>query len=189
VSVLKLNVVIVAIVLVATAAFTWGLLLPGLDELDRKQEEIKAELAKVGQVQQEVRDVGALYASIQSLNAETRTFRERLPDQRRFGEFLNDLSQCLEKSKVTDYAIQPMPTEKVAVEQLPDNLKSAVGTMILPVHISFHSSFERVFGFLVHLESLRRVFHIETLELSNDPSQPGRVKAEMILHTYYQPVN
>lgn len=186
-SMFKLNLVIIAVVLVVTAAFTWGMLLPGLEELRERREGISARLDEVEQTQHSVGDVGSLYASIQSLNEEMQDFREQLPTDRRFGEFLNDLSGCLEQSKVADYAIQPMPSMVVALEQLPEDLKLAEGTVILPVRVLFDSSFERVFDFLSRMELLKRLHHIENLQLVNDESRPGHVRIEMELHAYHQP--
>lgn len=186
-SMFKLNLVIIAVVLAATAAFTWGLLLPGLDELRQRRDQISAGLDEIEQTQRSVGDVGSLYASIQSLNDEMRNFREQLPADRRFGAFLNDLSGCLEQSKIADYAIQPMASMVVVPGQLPEDLKLAEGTVILPVRVLFDSSFEHVFGFLSRMESLKRLCHIETLELVNDESRPGHVKIELELHAYHQP--
>ena len=183
----KRNLVSMAVVLVATAAFTWGLLLPGLGELRDRRGRISAGLDVIEQTQRSVGDVGSLYASIQSLNEEMQDFREQLPTDRRFGAFLNDLSGCLEQSKVTDYAIQPMPSKVVVPQELPEDLKLAEGTVILPVRVLFDSSFERVFSFLSRMESLKRLCHIESLELVNDESRPGHVKMEMELHAYHQP--
>lgn len=183
----KLNLAIVAVVLAATAAFTWGLLLPGTKDLRERREQIAAGLDKIEKTQRAVGDVGSLYASIQSLNAETQNFREQLPEDRRFGQFLNDLSGCLEKSKIADYAIQPLPSRVVIPEQLPEDLKLAKGTVILPVRILFESSFEHVFGFLARMESLKRLCHVENLELANDESRPGHVKIDLELHAYHQP--
>lgn len=186
-SMFKLNLVIIAVVLVATAAFTWGLLLPGLDELHEQQEKISAGLKEVEQTQRSVGDVGSLYASIQSLNDQMRNFREQLPADRRFGAFLNDLSGCLEKSDVVDYAIQPIPSMAVVSERLPEDLKLAEGTVILPVRVLFESRFENVFGFLSRMESLKRVCHVENMELVNDESRPGYVRIDLELHAYHQP--
>jgi len=187
VSMFKLNLVIVAVVLATAAAFTWGLLLPGMEELRERREKISAGLDEIEQTQRAVGDVGALYASIQSLNEKMRNFREQLPADRRFGAFLNDLSGCLEQSKVSDYAIQPMPSMEVVPERLPEDLKLARGTVILPVRVLFDSSFERVFAFLSRMESLKRLYHVENLELVNDESRPGHVRAKMELHAYHQP--
>lgn len=183
----KLNLVIIAVVLAATAAFTWGLLFPGLEELRERQDRISAGLEGIEQTQRWVGDVGALYASIQSLNDEMRYFREQLPTDRRFGEFLNDLSKCLGQSEIADYAIQPISSMTVVSEQLPPDLKLAEGTVILPVRVLFESGFENVFGFLSRVESLKRLCHVEDLKLVNDESRPGHVRIEMELHAYYQP--
>lgn len=186
-SMFKLNLVIIGVVLATAAAFTWGMFLPGLDELRERRGRISAGLDEIAQTQRAVGDVGSLYASIQSLNEEMRNFREQLPTERRFGEFLNDLSGCLEQSKIADYAIQPMPLMVVDPVQLPEDLKLAEGTVILPVRVLFDSSFEYVFDFLSRMESLKRVCHVESLELVNDESRPGHVRIEMELHTYHQP--
>ena len=186
-SMFKLNCVIISVALAAAMVFSWGLLLPGIRELREQRDQVSEGLEKIEQTQRSVGDVGALYASIQSLNDEMQNFREQLPADRRFGAFLNDLSGCLEQSGVADYAIQPMPSMPVVPEQLPEDLKLAEGTVILPVRVHFDSSFEHVFDFLSRMELLKRLCHVESLELVNDESRPGHVRIEMELHAYHQP--
>ncbi|HVP11665.1 MAG TPA: type 4a pilus biogenesis protein PilO [Phycisphaerae bacterium] len=181
---LKLNVAAVVAVIVLTAAFVLGLVRPGIKDLKACQAEIVAKQAAVQAEQQKLGNVGDLYASIMQLDEAMRDFHVRLPVERRFGEFLSDLSESLNKSKIDDYVVQPRQPLCVEQNKLPEPLKLASGTTILPVFISFRSSFTQLFEFLSRVESLPRLSHIESIRAVNDDQHPGTVSVEMTLHTY-----
>jgi len=184
VSMRKLNLVVVLAVCVVTAAFGLALVRPGLAELKACEDQVAAEQTKVQQTQDELGSISGLYASILRLDEEVRDFRLRLPAERRFGEFLSELSQCLEESAVTDYAVQPKPVLAVVDPNLPASLRLAAGSNILPVNVSFRGTFSQVFTFLSNVESLPRLVRVESFRLVNDENRPGKVKVDMTLHTY-----
>jgi Tfp pilus assembly protein PilO len=128
--------------------------------------------------------ISELYASILRLDEEVRDFRLHLPAERRFGEFLSELSQCLEDSAVTDYAVQPKPVLEVVDPKLPASLRLAAGANILPVNVSFQGTFGQAFAFLSNVETLPRLVRVESFRLVNNENHPGKVKVDMTLHTY-----
>jgi Tfp pilus assembly protein PilO len=181
---LKLNLAAVAAVAVLAAAFVFGLLRPGMRELRDCQAQIADKQAKVQDDQQQLGNVGDVYASILHLDEAMHNFRVRLPPERRFGEFLNALSENLERCEISDYIVQPRTPLRVDEKKLPESYKLAVGTTILPVTISFHGSFSQVFKFLSDMDALSRLSHVESIKLVNDEQRPGQVSAEIALHTY-----
>jgi Tfp pilus assembly protein PilO len=187
VNMLKLNIGAALLVIALTAAFVAGLVRPGLKQLSTCQAEITARQAAVRAEQERLGNVGGLYASVLELDEGMRDFRVRLPAERRFGEFLSDLSDNLKKCKIDDYVVQPKPALLVEEGKVPDALKLAGGTAILPVSISFRGSFVQLFDFLTGLESLPRVSHVESIRVVNDEQHPGDVSVEMTLHTYQHP--
>ena len=184
---LKLNVTVVAIVLVLTSAFVFGLLMPGVGRLREARAELAEKVTKVETDQQQVGDASDLYASILQMDEKTRDFRKRLPAERQFGEFLNDLSDNLEASGIEDYSVQPRPAQVLDQTKLPASLKLTEGTVLLPVVVSFEGDFGGLFEFLRGIESLPRLSHVETLRLVNDEKRPGRVAVELTLCTYHHP--
>ncbi len=184
---LRLNVTVVAIVLVLTSAFVFGLFMPGMGRLREARAELAEKVAKVKTDQQQVGDVSDLYASILHMDEKTRDFRKRLPAERQFGEFLNDLSDNLETSGIEDYSVQPRSAQVLDQAKLPASLKLAEGTILLPVVVSFESDFDDLFKFLRGVESLPRLSHVEMLKLVNDEERPGRVAVEVTLCTYHHP--
>ena len=114
-------------------------------------------------------------------------FRRKLPAERKLGEFLNDLSRCLKDSGITDYIIQPRQAIETDVSELPPGFDLAAGTTILPVSISFESSFELAFAFLSRLEALERLTHLKSIEWLNDERHVGRITTAIVLHTYHRP--
>lgn len=181
---LKLNLAVVGVVVALTGAFAFGLLLPGAKELDDCHERLGVDQNIVQEKQKQVGDVSHLYASIMEMNEATRDYREKLPADRRFGQFLSDLSAMLRAAQIGDYVVQPRSAMEVDPQKLPASLKLSAGTTILPVNISFEGSFSQVFEFLKGLESMKRVMHVESLRLTNDEDEPGHVAVEMMLHTY-----
>ncbi|MCG8406514.1 MAG: type 4a pilus biogenesis protein PilO [Phycisphaerales bacterium] len=186
-SLFRINLIVLVTVLISTAAFAWGLLLPGLDEFRATHNKIDIELKRLEENQRAAGNISDLYASIVRLNEEMSNFRKRLPAERKFGEFLNDLSLCLERAKIEHYNIQPHQAQEVAPDKLPDELELAVNTTVLPVSVSFEGSFTGVFDFLTRLESLERLTHVESLNVVNNENRPGWVKVEIVLHTYHRP--
>ncbi len=184
-SLLKLNLIAVAVVVILTAAFAFGLLMPGMKELQASQAGIVSKAEEVSTRQEIVGDVSDLYASILALDEEMHDFQEHLPSDRRLGEFLRDVSNNLQACGVTNYIVQPRPALQVEVEKLPAHLKEAAWTTILPVQVSFRSDFGRVFEFIGKMEAIPRLSHVEALSLVNDEQKPGTVQVEMMLHTYY----
>ncbi|MFH1417116.1 MAG: type 4a pilus biogenesis protein PilO [Planctomycetota bacterium] len=182
---LKLNVIAVLLVVLLTAGFGFGLLVPGAKELRACQSGVVAKAEEVSSRQQIVGDVSVLYASILAMDEEMRDFQKRLPSERQLGEFLRDVSDNLQSSGVTNYIVQPRPALQVDAEKLPASLKEAAGTTILPVRVSFKSDFGRLFEFVGKMEALPRLSHVEELSLVNDEQNPGTVQVEMMLHTYY----
>lgn len=183
----RVNLIVVGLVLVSTAAFAWGLLIPGEKELSHRYERIDVELDQVARLQHEVGSVSDLYASILALDQEVSGFRRRLPADRKLGEFLSDLSRCLESSGIADYSIQPKPAIELDAERLPEEFKLAKGTTILPVHLTFDCSFATVFQFLDCVESLQRVSHLEAMNIENHESTPGQLSVKLELHAYHHP--
>lgn len=182
----KLNIIVVSIVLVAALGFGFGLVLPGFKDLKAQQNEIDRELDIVQREQQNVGNISDLYASIVSLDEKQSQFKERLPNDRRFSEFLNTVSECLKKNDIVEPRVQPKDEIKLDPTKLPPSLQLARETAILPVSVEFESSFAGVFGFLNDIESLRRIAHIESIDLANDENRPGRIKVTMQLHTYHR---
>ena len=181
---LKLNIAVVALVIALTLGFVLGFVKPGLSEIKACQAQITEKQAKVGAEQNQLGNVGDLYASIVQLDEEMRGFRVRLPEERRFGEFLNDISERLKKCKIDDYVVQPRSALRVDETKLPPTKKLPLGTIILPVSISFRGSFQQLFDFLDGVELLPRLSRVESIKVVNDQQHPGEIAVELTLHTY-----
>lgn len=186
-SAMKMNILAVAVVLSLTAGFTFGLLTPGVNQLEHKRAEIanagsevRAELARLG-------DVTDIYASILELDRQMQDFREKLPAERRFGEFLSDLSEALKAAAIEDYLVQPRPARELVSDRLPDELGLVAGTTILAVRMVFDTDFQKLFAFLNRIEALPRVSHVESMHVSATEGRPERIHVEIILQTYYAP--
>lgn len=187
VSILKLNLIVVAVVLAMTAGFVLGLLIPGMEDLEERRAKLAEEVARVQSKQKEVGNVSELYASIVEMDEKTHDFRKRLPAERRFGEFINDVCETLRSCNINDYFPQQKAAKRLDAAKLPASLQRAAGTVILPVSISFETRFTTTFEFLKGVGSLPRLSRVTSLKLVNSENRPGRVSVEMMLDTYHHP--
>ena len=186
-STMKLNLIIVGVVVTLTAGFAAGLLIPGVRDLDQARQEVADKLAVVQTEQQQVGNVSELYSSILQMDVQLTDFRKRLPEDRQFGEFLNDLSENLKRNQIDEYIVQPRPARPLDETKLPADRKLAKDTVILPVSVAFETSFTKLFEFLKSMEAMPRLYHVESLKVVNDEQRPGTVKVELGLQTYHRP--
>lgn len=186
-SIVRLNLIVIGAVVAVTSSFACGLLIPGMGALAQARADLSRKIATVRADQEKVGSVSDLYASIMDMDEQMWDFRKRLPAERQFGEFLNELSENLRKSGIDDYLVQPRPGRPLDGTKLPASMKLAKGTIILPVSVSFRGSFEALFDFLKKMESLSRLSHVANLKMVNDENGPGRVGVEVVFHTYHQP--
>jgi len=183
----KLNLIVLICGVVLTAGFVFGLLAPGIRESRRRQVSLHEKLREVAAEQQQVGNVSELYASIVELDEKLRGHRRRLPTERQFGAFLSSLSDTLKSVGVDQYVVQPRPEQQLDEARLPDRLKILRGIMILPVRVSFEGTFSQVFDFLKAVEELPRLSQLESMKLVNDQTGAGRLRAEILLHSYHRP--
>ena len=186
-TIMRLNLIVLVTVVVLTGGFVAGLLVPGVKDLRRVRQEVTEQVGAVQAAQGQVGNVSELYASILRTGEQLADFRLHLPEDRQFGEFLNDISENLKRCEIVEYVVQPRPARQLDDSRLTPSFKLAKGTVILPVFVSFETDFGKLFDFLKHMETLPRLFHVESMKLSNNEEQPGLVKVELILQTYHRP--
>jgi Tfp pilus assembly protein PilO len=183
----RANLVVLSAVLVLAAVFTFCFFIPGSRKLAQRRSEISSLASDVQSNQQAVGDISAIYAEIQRLDAEMRDFREHIPDERRFGEFLSSLSDILKAEGIENYAVQPQLERPLGETDVPCPAAIARDTVVLPVGITFESSFTQLFNFLTRVERLARLSHVDRVLLGGIEQNPGHVQVELVLHTYYKP--
>lgn len=183
----RMNLTAAGIVVVLAATFSLGLLRPGVKKLEAARAEAAQQVERVKEKQSSLGQVGDLYASILELGRRMSNFRERLPSDRQFGEFLSYLSDAFRNCDIENYVVEPRPSLTIIDELLPEEMKLLNGTTILPVRIEFRTDFSSMVKFLNRLEKNSRLSHIESFKLTNDEASPGHVKADMVVHTYFHP--
>ena len=183
----KMNIVVLLAVLGLTSGFVFGVLVPGFGRLKTKHAEIEAAAAQVKSDQGQVGNIGDIYKSILELDKETSDYRVKLPSDRRFGEFLNSLSDSLKKVQIDDYIVQLRDARRLEAESLPSQLKLAAGTTILAVDVKFETNFETLFELLLVIEKLPRVTQVEKLQLALLDEQSNEIHVDLLLHTYFHP--
>lgn len=181
----RLNIITILIVIGASAGFVFGLLIPGARQMDDLQKAIAAEQQSVAQRQAKVGDISGLYQQLVQLSDDVSTFRQRLPADRRLGEFLNELSDAMAKTGIADYQVQPLPATRVDSEDLPARLKLANGTGVLPVRIGFHSDFQKAFELLDALEVLPRLAYVERFDVEAEDELSGRLSVSMVVQAFH----
>ncbi|MCA9254210.1 MAG: type 4a pilus biogenesis protein PilO [Phycisphaerales bacterium] len=181
----KLNVITISIVAVAGLGFTFGLLLPGNRRLREMRDSISAEQLAVSTQQFQVGDISGLYKELLSLSDEVSTFRRRLPSDRRLGEFLNEVSDAMSRTGIADFNVQPLPAARVSGENLPERLRLAEGTGVLPVQIVFRSSFEKAFELLDAIEVLPRLAYVERFQVEAVDESGRELNVTMVVQAFH----
>lgn len=183
----RMNLGVVGIVVVLTGGFAFGVLMPGMRELKSRHVAIGAEAEKVRAAQQSIGNLGGLYASIVELDRQMKDFRERLPADRQFGEFLNALAENMKLSGIDDYVVEPKPPREIDESRLPEELRIVRGTTVLPVRVTFDGGFAPVMEFVRLMEQLPRLSQVESMKVVNIEDRPGKLRVELLLHTFCRP--
>ena len=142
------------------------------------------------QVEEEQRRIGSAsetYSAILELERALRGFRERVPAERRFGEFLSTLSECLKSAGVDDYVVKPRPARRIDADRLPADLEQIRGATILPVHVAFGGRLAKCFEFVRQVESLTRTAVVESMTLRADQAESPELLMDVVIHTYFKP--
>ncbi len=184
---LKLNLIAVGVVVLLTAGFAFGFVVPGVRKLRGQRDRVAAEAAQVRADQRQLGNVSELYESIVELDKTMGDFRARLPEQRSFGDFLNSVSDNLKQAHVEGFSVHPKPAVELDESRLPPPLAIAKGTILLPVRISFDGTLAQVVDFQRRMEALPRLSHVESMKLTNDEDRPGVVRVDLLLITYCRP--
>jgi len=183
----RTNLITVVVVTAMAAGFSLGALMPGRRTLTEREYQISTAVSRMKTDATTLGDVSALYLEIKKLEQDNERYRERVPPDRRFGEFLSSLSESLKAAGIEDFVLNPRPARELMEEDLPEGLKKARGMTALPVHLSFKCKFEKVFEFMSAVESFARLALVETMSITNREDQMGQIEVEMILQTYYRP--
>ncbi|MEK6644860.1 MAG: type 4a pilus biogenesis protein PilO [Planctomycetota bacterium] len=184
----KLNLIVAGVAIGTTAVFVGALAIPGSKKLTAERTMLKEQLAAVQQEQQALGNVSEVYASLVEMNKKNRDFANKLPVERQFGEYLQSLSDTMNRSGIQEGSVQQKGELQIDETALPTHVKLIKGTGVLPVDVGFDSTFAQLFDFLKGVEALPRMSHVESLKITNDEQNPGRIHADLVLHTYYRPI-
>ena len=186
-SAMRMNLVVIGVVLALSGTFALALMLPGTKKMSAKQAEVSDALKEVQNKQAELGNVSELYASIQAMDQQTKDYREKLPEDKAFGEFLRAVSANLKKEGIEDFVVQPHEPMSIDDTRLSPSYLSAKGTIVLPVSLQFETDLGKLFGFLSQMDKLTRLSTVENMTLLNNENKPGHVAVEMMVHTYQHP--
>jgi len=98
-----------------------------------------------------------------------------IPSHKGFGEFLQQMTETMNKHNLTNQLIQP----RKQIES--DNLNC------IPVKIQCVGRLNQIFEFFKSLEVFERLIRIERVNLSNDKDFDGQLKMETEAFIYYKP--
>ena len=181
----RLNLITIVVVLAATAGVGFGLMMPGSRKMKELRASIEAEQQAVRLKQAEVGDVSDVYRRLLSLSEELSTFRQRLPTDRRLGEFLNEISDAMSQTGIRDFHVQPLPASRVSSNALPERLRLANGTGVLPVKIAFQSEFQKAFELLDAIEELPRLAYVERFDVKSLDERGVAVSVTMVVQAFH----
>jgi len=179
-----LNIATIGVLITATAGFIFGLMLPRARVLGDETARVTSEQQTVSDRQREVGDISNVYLDMMKLSKDVSSFRDRLPSDRRFGEFLNDLSDAMVSVGITEYHVQPLPNRRVEVDTLPERLRVAEGTGIVPIKLAFRSEFQEVFELLAVVEALPRLVYVEKIDIETVDEVSGQLNVTLVVQAF-----
>jgi len=184
----RLNLMFVVIVLALTGAFAAGLLVPGLRNLDHARTDLLDATSRARAAQDACGNEVQLVQEIDALDQALLKSRERVPPERCFGEFLNDLAELSRELGVKNVDLRPLPEHPLG--PAPDNAsKDAAGptAFVLPVRIRMTCSFQTAYEFLSRRSQMRRLNRVAAIRIDAMDMRPPRVVMSVLLETYYYP--
>lgn len=184
----RLNLMFVLIVLGLTGAFAAGLLIPGLRSLDHARGDLLEATNKARAAQNACGDEAELLVAIEKLDQALLKSRERVPTERYFGEFLNDLAELARDLGVRDIDLRPLPEHPLRL--VPEGAAKSAGTattFVLPVRIKMVCPFQTAHEFLSRRGQMRRLNRVAAIRIDALDVRPPRVEMSVLLETYYYP--
>ncbi len=163
-----------AAILAGSAGFFVLVARPQAARARELRQTVENERASMAARYQSLQAISALEKQVADISARTADFEQRLPDQNRLGNFLEDLARVAQKHNLYSDAIQPGEAVRMA------------DAYALPITVKVRGSFSGVHGLLRDIEQMPRLTRIDQFSSIADEEHPGQVTVEMILKVFYR---
>jgi len=154
------------------ALFVFVVVLPQQRTLNNIRSQLTAAKDQMAFAELECEAAARVRAQLEELQDGEARIRRMIPSRLELGEFLERLSEVAALSELVDQHVAPEPAQKMA------------GVEVLPVKMTFESTFSSLFEFVKRIESLDRLVRISKLQIVRSEQSPSVIKAEMTLQIF-----
>ncbi|MFO0973508.1 MAG: hypothetical protein U1A27_08735 [Phycisphaerae bacterium] len=176
----------------STAAFVFGLALPGQRRLAAQRIRIASQQRAVEGEQLQARHLAEVYSDVQSRGTRERAARAAVPGTHGFAESFKSVSAMLGSSGLTRRSVQP---GRIVAWHGPAGAEpdaAAADVMVQPIVIDAEGPAAGVQAFVAALETWPRLNTLESLVLSVESQPRGlsgqgpALRCQAVVHTYFR---
>jgi Tfp pilus assembly protein PilO len=150
-----------AIIGVMAAVFVGGLWLPQRLEEQRLRESIEQAQKQLGFDRAASEGLAALNQTVLDLRETVDRTRKEVPERDDLADLLRTLTRELESRQISEVEIQNLP------------VLAGDDYSVMPLTLRFRASAPATFGFVKHIEDMRRLVRVTRVEIAPDPSKPN----------------
>ncbi len=111
---------------------------------------------------------------LQQCNQRLASMEHSIPTNVRLGPFLEELSKSSAQSKLRH------------VDVSPESPYAVDGLGVLPIRMSFESSFTSLYDFLKRVESMDRMVYVEQIGTKRQEEGTASLATELTMHVFYE---
>lgn len=157
----------------ALALFWWLVAAPSEARMLQLREEVRGLSTEIIQRDQMGRTACTTEVKLQDRRPQLASMAARIPGEVRLGGFLEQLADASEHADLR------------FVDVAPQTPYSAQGLGILPIRVTFESTFSSLHRFLRRIESLERVVHLSAVETSRVDEESSVLSTELTLQVFF----
>lgn len=164
-----------AIVLAALGAVGGLLWYPAYRDIRKLSAELERIDAQLRENRGKVIGLSDLSQQVGNIESEIRTGRKVIPRQGELSEFLRELSERLQSSRLSEASVSTKPTI------------DGPGYVTMPIGISFTGDSRAAYAFIKQLENMPQLVQVTGLRFNTDKDAGATVQASLDLNTFYYP--
>lgn len=151
----KKQIVLISIIIAMIAGFFFLQYLPTMARIKESKELEMQRQAQQAKVDSDLHKLPDLMKKMESFKADIGDFDKRIPLERDYGVFLQDVTMLMQKYALEDQVVMPSDEKKYAELNC------------IPVTVECTGKLEQVFNFFKDVETSQRLFRIEQIRFEN----------------------
>ncbi len=159
----KKQLILFSVIIAMIAGFFFLQYLPTMARIKEAKEMETQRQALQAKVDSDLQKLPDLMEKLEDLNANVGDFDKRIPVERDYGIFLQDVTMLMQKYSLADQLVRPSDEKKYAELNC------------IPVTMECTGKLEQIFDFFKDVETSQRLFRIEQIRFENK-EYSGNVK-------------